>query len=95
MSGLLYLALKHMIEFAFSCNQIIGRTRFDQPALLEHIHYVSLPRRRQTVTYRNDRLIFFVQELLENPRLGERIDSTGWLIKDNDRAITVKASCQR
>lgn len=43
----------------------------------------------------NDRLVFLLEQMAENPRFGRCVDSTGRLVQNDDRRVTVKITRQR
>lgn len=67
----------------------------NNPAVLHDINNIGFSHRRQTMRNSNDGFVFFLEQPVENPRLGQRINRARWLIQNDNWRIAVEISRQR
>ena len=66
----------------------------DNLSMFHYVDHVRLLNRGQPMTDRDNRLVLFSKETLENTRFRQCINRTGWFIENNNRTVTIKIARQ-
>ena len=79
----------------FALKKLVIGSVFDDAPIIHDIDHISFLDGTETVTDGDNRLILFSEEMVEYPRLSQRIYRARWLIENDIGSISIEIACQR